>query len=105
MFTNLDEFIIINKHMGGWLPILREYFVPRVFLFFDRTCGLFALTSAISALAWMRVNNELTALMAAGVSNRRITQALFWAAVLTSLLGAANREFVLPSMRDKLARN
>ncbi len=105
VFTNLDEFIQISKSFGGWLAVLQEYFAPRIMSFFDRTYGLFALMSAICALAWMRMNNELTALMASGISNRQIIKPLLLAAMVMSVMGIANREFMLPRVRDKLARN
>lgn len=101
--TNADEFIGYIKRQGPL--VLLDYYVPRSLLFFDRISGLLAVVSSIFAITVLQRSNEYTALMAAGVSRARIVTPLFLASCLVALLGAANREFGLPRVRDKLARN
>jgi lipopolysaccharide export system permease protein len=101
--TNADEFIGYIKREG--FGVLPDYYLPRSLLFFDRTAGLLALVSAIFAITVLQRSNEFTALMAAGVSRARVVFPLMAAACIVALLGAANREFGLPRVRDKLARN
>lgn len=101
--TNADEFIGYIKQQGPL--VLLDYYVPRSLLFFDRIAGLLALVSSIFAITVLQRSNEFTALMAAGISRARIVTPLLVASCTVALLGAANREFGLPRVRDKLARN
>lgn len=101
--NNADEFVGIFKRLGPW--VLVDYYGPRLLLFFDRTAGLLALVSAIFAITVLQRSNEFTALMAAGVSRARIVTPLLVGSAVVAFLGAANREFGLPAVREKLARN
>jgi len=104
-FGNLDEFIEYGEQQDGILPVMYDYYGARVLSFFDRTSAVLTLVAAIFAITWMQRNNELTALMAAGINLRRIVKPLVLAVIVVSLLAVANREFLIPSVRDKLSRN
>jgi lipopolysaccharide export system permease protein len=56
-------------------------------------------------LTWIQRHHELTALQAAGISKARVVKPVIAAAVVISLLAAANRELVIPSVRDHLSHN
>ena len=73
--------------------------------FFDHASGLLALVAGMFVITWLQRTNELTALMAAGITTKRIVRPLLAAAVVISLVAAANRELVIPEVRDKLVRN
>ena len=103
--SNADEFMDYGKRQDGMLPVLTEYYSARVPWFFDQISALLTLIAAMFAINWLKRHNEMTALMAAGIPNWRIVRPLVWAAVIVSLLAAANREFVIPQVRDKLTRN
>ncbi len=103
--NNLDEFIGYGKQQGSVLPVLTDYYSARVPWFFDQISGLLALIAAMFAVSWLRRSNEMTALMAAGVPTSRIVRPLIAAALVVAVLAAANREVVIPSVRDKLTRN
>jgi len=103
--NNLDEFLNYGRRMGGVLPVLTDYYSARVPWFFDQISGLLTLIASMFAVTWLRRTNEMTALQAAGISAIRITRPLLAAAVVVSLLAAANREVVIPQVRDKLTRN
>ncbi|ADB17028.1 permease YjgP/YjgQ family protein [Pirellula staleyi DSM 6068] len=103
---NLDEFSNYGeKHAGGILGVIFEYYSAHVLGFFDRTIGLLAMVAAIFTVTWLQRTQELTALAAAGISPARAMRSVFIAAGIVALLGAANREFNLPQMRAKLGRN
>ncbi len=105
-FGNLDEFLRYSKTTdGGVLAVLYDYYAARVLTFFDHTSPILALAAAICAITWMQRNNELAALLAAGVNIKRIIKPLIIAVVVVSLLAVVNREILIPSHRDKLARN
>jgi lipopolysaccharide export system permease protein len=99
-FSNLDEFLGYGR-----VAVVAEYYSARLPWFFDRASGLLALLAAMFAVTWLQRTNEMTALMAAGVTTRRIIRPLLMAAVFVSLLAAANRELLIPAVRDKLVRN
>jgi len=104
-FANLDEFLTYGKQQGNTLLVLADYYLPRTVWFFDRTAGLLAMIASIFAVTMLQRTNELTALMAAGVSTSRVIAPIVVATVFISGLAAANREFYLPQVRDKLTRN
>jgi lipopolysaccharide export system permease protein len=104
-FSNLDEFLTYGKQQGNTLLVLADYYLPRTVWFFDRTAGLLAMISSIFAITMLQRTNELTALMAAGVSKSRIIAPIVAATLVIAGIAAANREFYLPTVRDKLTRN
>src|SRR5207237_4177869 len=79
--------------------------MPRLLQFFDQTSGLLAMLAAAFVLTGISRTNELTALMAAGISPARIIRPLLAASVFVAALAASNREFGLPQVRDALSKN
>ncbi len=53
-------------------------------------------------IAAFRRHNEMTALLAAGISKSRIVRPIIVAAILFAILAVVNREVVIPSIREKL---
>lgn len=104
-FANLEEFIDHGADNGGMLHVLAEYYGPRALQFFDRMGAIVVLLSAIFAITSLIRTNELTAIMAGGISKGRLLKPLIFAAIGISLLGVINREWWIPQVRDKLARN
>ncbi|MBI2481450.1 MAG: LptF/LptG family permease, partial [Planctomycetia bacterium] len=104
-FGNLDEFLGYGRKQGGVLAVIADYYSARVPWFFDHASGLLALVAGMFAITWLQRTNELTALMAAGITTKRIVRPLLAAAIVVSLMAAANRELVIPEVRDKLVRN
>ncbi len=105
VFGNLDEFIRYGAAEGGLLKVLAEYYSPRVLSFFDRTSGLLALIAAMFTLAQMQRTSEITALSAAGIPYWRIVRPLIFGAIVVSILGVVNREWLIPQQRGSLVRN
>jgi lipopolysaccharide export system permease protein len=104
-FSNLDEFISYGREQGGLHKVVADYYSARIPWFFNHASGLLALVAGMFVITWLQRTNELTALMAAGITTKRIIRPLLAAAVIVSLLAAANRELVIPEVRDKLVRN
>jgi lipopolysaccharide export system permease protein len=109
-FNNFDEFWAYGqKHEWGPalgpMAVLADYYGARMLWFFDRTAGLLAMIAVVFAVTWLQRTTELTALMAAGISPARAVWPLLVGACVVAGLGVANREFGLPLVRDKLARN
>jgi lipopolysaccharide export system permease protein len=104
LFTNLDDFVRCGHKVGAVLPFIADYYRHRWLLIFDLTSGVLAMTSAMFTVAWIQRHNEMTALMAAGVSRIRVLVPIIAAVAVVNLLAAANRELVIPRYRSDLSR-
>jgi lipopolysaccharide export system permease protein len=103
---NLDELRNYAKtQSGGDLQVVTEYYGPRLLNIFDQTAGLLAVLAAMLTITIMQQSQELTALMAAGVPKIRVAMPLLFGTLVISLLSVANRELLLPQVRDQLAFN
>jgi lipopolysaccharide export system permease protein len=103
--TNMEEFIRCGEKMGGALKLIGQYYIYRTFAFFDRTNGMLVLISAMYTVSWIQRNNEMTALMAAGISRVRIAAPLIAVSIVVFLMASANRELLIPRFRDQLSRH
>ena len=99
LFSNLEELT-----STGWWTLV-DFFAPRVLQYFDHIGAMVVLLAAIFAITTLMRTNELTAIMAAGISKGRVVKPLMWAAIAVSLLGVVNRECWIPQFREKLIRN
>jgi lipopolysaccharide export system permease protein len=105
-FGHLDHFSSYAEDGGGsLLGIMASYYAYHSLAFFDGTSGILAMISAMFTITWLQRHQELTAIMAAGISKLRILKPLLLAAAGVSLLGVANREFVIPRVRHELTRD
>ncbi|MEM7311899.1 MAG: LptF/LptG family permease [Planctomycetota bacterium] len=102
---NLAKFIDHSKESDDLLAVLSTYYGARVPWFFDIAGRNIALISAILSVAWLQKDNEMTALMAAGISRWRVAKPLIFACVVIAILGAINREWGVPPFRMQLCRN
>lgn len=103
-FTNLDEFLKAGEENGGLFRVLVPHYSYRALFFFDRTAGMLTLVAAMFTVTWIQRHNELVALMAAGVSKIRIVAPVIGAGVVIALLATLNREFIVPQLREELAK-
>lgn len=104
-FGHLDSFSNYAKENGSLLGVIAEYYGYQSISFFDRTSGMLAMIAAMFTVTWLQRNQELTAMLAAGISKFRIVRPLILAAVAVSLAAMAGRELLIPRIRDQLARN
>ncbi|MFT5527163.1 MAG: lipopolysaccharide export system permease protein [Pirellulaceae bacterium] len=103
-FGNLEEFLTQGEQQG-LMRVLVDYYGARSLTFFDRTSSLLILIAAMFAVTWLNRSNEMTALIAAGISQRRIIIPLILAGLGVTILAAVNREVGIPQVRDKLTRS
>jgi len=103
-FTNLDEFLRAADAGGGLLKLTLLYYGPQSLAFLDRMLGLLVLTAAMFTTAWLQRQQEMVALLAAGISRARVTAPVVVGSVVLILLGVCNREMILPRMIHLLAR-
>ncbi len=104
-FGNLEEFISYGRDQGSLLGVLADYYGARALVLFGRTSGLLTLIAAMFTVTALERNNELTALLAAGVSRARIVAPVIGGVVAMSLLAVLNQELLIPAVQDKLGRN
>jgi lipopolysaccharide export system permease protein len=102
-FTNLDSFVHAAKGMQ-LLKLMGAYYAYQSVFFFDRTCSLLVLMSAMFTVAWIQRHHEMTALLAAGISRIRVVAPVIAAAVIIILFSALNREAIMPRFRERLAQ-
>jgi len=104
-FGHLDHFSSHAKEHGSLIAIVAEYYAYRSLDFFDRTSGILAMIAAMFTVTWLQRHHEMTAMMAAGISKFRILRPLIVCVAVVSLCAAANREWVIPQVRDELTRD
>ncbi len=105
LFNNLPEFIAYGQKGKGLAVVLCEYFGPYILTIFDQLSGLLALMAVLFAITWINRTNELTALLAAGITKRRILRPLMIASACVIGVAALVREVWIPQYQDRLERN
>lgn len=104
-FTNLDSFMETAKQQGGLLKVMGRFYMFRALSFFNLTSGVLALIAAMFTITLFQRHNEMTALMAAGVSRARVSLPVIVAALSVSLFAAGLREAVLPLFVKELSQD
>ncbi len=105
LFVNLDEF---TEHANlGFLAVfgnILSFYGLHSLLYFRDFAGMITVVAAAFSLGKMIRSNELVAVMASGVSLKRvIVPIVFLAFLLTGLL-IIDQELLIPSFSDKLVR-
>lgn len=105
LFNNLTEFMENGQKGQGLLMVLIGYFGPYVLTLFDQLSGLLTLMAVLFAITWINRTNELTALLAAGITKRRILRPLMIASACVIGSAAIVREVWIPQFQDRLECN
>lgn len=103
-FSNIDEFLKNTDENGNVLLTMMSFYAYKAVFLFDRLAGILGLLAAMFTIAGLQRNNELTALWAAGIANRRIILPLFAFTSVLAIVAIANRELVIPRCRSELMR-
>ncbi len=101
-FTNLDEFLKVCDNTLELFQHMGRFYLIRISFFYDRLCGVITMMAAIFTVTWMTKNNELLAMLAAGVSTRRAVFPVLVSSFLVSVVAMANQEFLIPRIADEL---
>jgi lipopolysaccharide export system permease protein len=102
--TNLETFLDCGKKSGNTLQFIGHYYIYKTILFFDQTSNMLAMVAAMFTVSWIQRHQEMTALMAAGVSRFRVLLPIIIAVGVISLLSATNREILVARYRHELLR-
>jgi len=106
LFVNLDEF---TEHADlGALAVTKNIFIfygLNTTLYFRDFAGMITVVAAAFSLGRMVRLNELVAMMASGVSLKRVIEPIVLFALLLTALLVIDQELVIPSLSDRLARS
>ena len=105
LFVNLDEFVE-NADQGTlrMLGYTAEYYGLHLTLYFRDFAGMITVVAAAFSLGKMTRTNELTAIMASGVSLKRVVVPILVIALLLTGLLIADQEWLIPKISHKLVR-
>ena len=105
MFVNMDEFTEHGYPFGTVLRNIASYYWPNLFVYFKQLSGAITLFACAATLARMRKLNELTAVLASGVSLHRVAAPVLGFALATSVLLVVDTEVLIPAVAHRLARD
>lgn len=103
-FSNLDEF---SKRADGLklFQVMGWYYLIHMSLFYDRLCGVIGMMAAIFTVTWMQRNNELLAMLAAGISTQRVIRPVWVSTMVVSLVAMLNQELIMPPYAEELRKS
>ncbi len=98
-FSNLDEFAKRANGAVEMFQVMGRYYLVHMSQFYDRLCGVIGMMAAIFTVTWMQRNNELLAMLAAGISTQRVIRPVWISAIIVSLLAVLNQELIIRPVR------
>jgi lipopolysaccharide export system permease protein len=105
LFGSLGDFDrFAEQNESSLLSIALDFYQPFTLSLFERLSSLLALLSLLFTVGWLNRTNELTALLAAGITKRRVLRPLLLASALVILSAVILRETVIPHYQDQLDR-
>lgn len=103
-FTNFDEFLNITRDTSRLFGLIGRFYAIRSTAIYDRLCGVISLMAAVFTVTWMQRDNELIAMLAAGISSQRVIRPVLVSAVLVNVLAIFNQELVIPRFAGDLQK-
>lgn len=106
LFVNLDEFTE-NADLGSLAVIknISTFYLLNSTLYFRDFAGMITVVAAAFSLGKIIRNRELVAVMASGVSLKRVIAPIVLLSLLLTALLVIDQEFVIPALSDRLVRN
>ncbi len=105
LLINLDEFTGNRSMSGGQILLaMLDYYAFNLPLYFSQLAGPVMAFAGAYTVGMLLRNNEMTALLAAGVRLQRLVAPILASAVFLAALALANRNYVLPALAPKIAR-
>ncbi len=106
LFVNLDEFAE-HADLGLWTVAWHviTFYACQTTLYFRDIAGVIIVVAAAFSLGRMVRANELVAIIASGVSAKRIVGPILVLALFFTGLSVANQELLIPSISHKLVRD
>jgi lipopolysaccharide export LptBFGC system permease protein LptF len=107
LFVNLDEFAE-NADKLDTVELMKHialFYAFRMTLYFRDTAGVITVVAAAFSLGRMVRNNELVAMIASGVSAKRIVGPILALVIFFTALAVADQELLIPAISDKLVQD
>jgi lipopolysaccharide export system permease protein len=104
-FSNVDEFIKRTDGAASLFQAMARYYLIHQLAMFDMLASVITMMAAIFAVTWVQKNNEMLAMLAAGVSTQRIIRPVVISAVLVSSFSVINQEFIMPVFSEELQKS
>ena len=104
LFVNMDEFAKLGLPLGELMHHIARYYSYQSLVYFMELGGIGIVAAAAFTLARMNHSNELTAILASGVSLHRVVWPLVLFAVLLGAMIVADQELIIPRVGDRLVR-
>ena len=109
LFVEFDEFVEAKGDEGSpgafkVVGYILDYYGPKSFEYFRDFSGVIILLAAMFSLVRLTRQNELTAVIASGISLKRVIAPVVLIGVLLNLLMVLDQELILPRFADKLVR-
>jgi lipopolysaccharide export LptBFGC system permease protein LptF len=106
MFVNLDEFTE-HSNLGAWAVMknIATFYGLNMTLYFRDIAGIITVVAAAFSLGRMVRTNELVAIIASGVSAKRIAGPILVLALFFTALAVADQELLIPAVSDQLVRD
>ena len=105
IFVNMDDFAKQCGSFGQLLSVIGRYYAYQSLMYFAELGGVIIVVAAAFTLARMNHSNELTAMLASGVSLHRVIVPMIVSAMLMGGLIILDRELVIPPNAEHLVRN
>src|SRR4051794_25610706 len=104
-FSNLDEFSKRAEGAVELFQVMGRFYLVHMSQFYDRLCGVIGMMAAIFTVTWMQRNNELLAMLAAGISTQRVIRPVWVSTILVSLLAVVNQEVIMPRYAEEIQKS
>jgi lipopolysaccharide export LptBFGC system permease protein LptF len=104
LFLNIDEFIESDQPVGEVLRHIGTYYGYQSLMYLSELGGVIIVAAAAFTLARMNHTNELTAMLASGVSLYRVILPIVLCAMGMGGLVILDRELLIPPNAARLAR-
>lgn len=106
LFVNLDEFAE-KADMGGAVVLnnIFTYYKAQIYLYFRDFAGMITVVAAVFSVGKMVRNNELIAVMASGVSLKRILTPILLISLILTVFYVYDQEVLIPNNAERLVRS
>ena|GEM_PF-1113692 len=105
LFFNMDEFLEQSNGLLAFLAQVGSYYGCHLLAYFTELGGVIIVLAAAFTFARMNHTNELTAMLASGVSLHRVIVPIVVCAVLLGLAIVVDREVLIPPNATRLLRS
>lgn len=105
LFVNIDEFAESSElGTGEVFSRILIYYAAQSALYFRDCAGFITVIAAVFSLGRMTKSNELIAIMASGVSLKRVIAPIITLSIILTALLIVDQELVIPRLANKLVK-